>query len=433
LKKNQVNVLDLLHSMNTQTLAAPTLKPLQKESDMDIKVNQAEVKIYSAFEELDEKSWKSMIDNTHRFICPEYLKSMEASHDEGLDMRFAMVYSGEILLGVMAFQITHFTTSDEAYSSKLLKFLNQTVRLFRSRHVHNILICGNAFATGEHGFKFLDAISAEKKADFIHRAMRKISKLEKRRGKRICAMLIKDFYPRSNELAEKLTDKGYKSFQVDHNMVMPVNPSWKTFENYLDDLNTKFRTKAKSALAKSGELEVLEPEIDALIQHNDRIKELYNNVYVKADFRLGKFNLSTISELKKNMGDHFQIRTYSHEGKLVGFSTAMICGEILEAHTIGIDYEVNRDLAVYQRMLYDFVETGIREKCNRIVFGRTAEEIKSTIGAYPVDLTCCMARPRRISNALLSLILQYVKPTEYPQRQPYKAASLEQINKLPLY
>ncbi len=400
---------------------------------MAIISNKAEVRVYNSFNELNEPHWRAMINASHRFICPEYLKSMEASHDEGLDMRFAMVYSEDRLIGVMAFQITHFTTSDEAYSSKILKFLNQTVRIFRSRHVHNILICGNAFATGEHGFKFLDSVSAEKRAEFIHVAMRKISKLEKRRGKRICAMLIKDFYPYSNELAEKLTKKGYQSFQVDHNMVMPVNPSWKTFENYLDDLNTKFRTKAKSAMSKSATLTVEEPEIDVLIAQDKRIKELYNNVYEKADFRLGKFNLSTISELKKNMGDHFHIRTYSLNGKLIGFSTAMICDHVLEAHTIGIDYEENREFAVYQRMLYDFVETAIRSKCTRIVFGRTAEEIKSTIGAFPVDLTCCMGRPRRISNALLSLILQYVKPTEYPQRQPYKAASLEQINKLPLY
>jgi predicted N-acyltransferase len=419
--------------MNTQTLASLPQESLQKESYAAINLNKAEVRVYTSFNQLNEIEWRSLIDDSHRFICPEYLKSMEESHDEGLDMRFAMVYTENKLIGVMAFQITHFTTSDEAYSSKLLKFLNQTVRLLRSRHVHNILICGNAFATGEHGFKFSDIVSAEKSAEFIHAAMLKIRKLEKRRGKRICAMLIKDFYPSSKELAEKLADKGYKSFQVDHNMVMPVNPSWKTFENYLDDLNTKFRTKAKSALSKSAPLEIGEPEIDVLIEHDERIKGLYNNVFEKADFRLGKFNLSTISELKKNMGDHFQIRTYTLNGKLVGFSTAMICDNVLEAHTIGIDYDENREFAVYQRMLYDFVETAIQKKCTRIVFGRTAEEIKSTIGAFPVDLTCCMARPRRISNALLSLILQYVKPTEYPQRQPYKAASLEQINGIPLY
>jgi hypothetical protein len=101
--------------------------------------------------------------------------------------------------------------------------------------------------------------------------------------------------------------------------------------------------------------------------------------------------------------------------------TAVICGDRCEAHIVGLDYEFNRDYGIYQRMLYDYVEIAIERRCSYLVFGRTAAEIKSSVGAFPVDLTVLMRHRKRISNTLLSLILTYVKPSVFPQRQPYQA------------
>jgi hypothetical protein len=119
--------------------------------------------------------------------------------------------------------------------------------------------------------------------------------------------------------------------------------------------------------------------------------------------------------------------------ELIGFMTAMRCGNVMEAHVIGIDYDTNREHGVYQRILYDYVELAIRLRCARIVYGRTAEEIKSTVGAFPVDLTCSIKHRRIISNTLLSMIINYVKPSVYPQREPYKAETLAKIHMQPLY
>jgi len=50
-----------------------------------------------------------------------------------------------------------------------------------------------------------------------------------------------------------------------------------------------------------------------------------------------------------------------------------------------------------------------------------------------VNLTCSIKHRRSISNALLRLIIQYVVPSEYPQRQPFKAEVFEALTNIPLY
>ena len=389
--------------------------------------------IYESFVEIDPLLWGSVVESSNRFLCLDYLAALEESHDIGLELRYVLFMCGEEPIGAAAFQITHFTTSGDAYSNPLLKGINSIAKFFRSRHIHNILICGNAIATGEHGFTFKKGIGDKRISLLIVGAMNQIAKVEKRRGRKICAMVAKDFYPNSDGVVDEMSKMRFKKFQVDHNMVMPLLPEWKTFEDYLEAMNTKFRTKAKSALKRSSELKVQEWTPESLMGILPQLELLYDNVYQKADFRLGKLNVNTLPLLIRHLATNFTLKTYSLNDEIIGFMTAMRCGEVLEAHIIGLNYDSNRNYAVYQRMLYDYVELGIQSECKRIVFGRTAAEIKSSIGALPVDLTCGFLHQRWISNALLSLLLQYVKPSEYPHRDPYKAHVTKKINCQPLY
>jgi|694.fasta_scaffold04055_7 hypothetical protein len=383
--------------------------------------------------EIDPIEWSKAVQARQRFLCLDYLIAMQNAHDEGLEVRCVIYKREEQVIGVAAFQIAHFTTSEEAYSGWFLKAVSRISDVFRGKHIHNILICGNAIATGEHGFSFVPGITHAEMAFLIARSMNEIARIEKRRGKRICAMVAKDFYPKSIGFANELTKARFRTFQVDHNMVMPVLPEWLSFDDYLMAMNTKFRTKAKAALTKSSTLEIIDADFDDLDQHMAVLTRLYENVHSRADFRLGKLNMKTLLSLVKELPNQFRVRLYKLNGEVVGFLTAMSCGDVLEAHVIGLNYDFNKDYALYQRMLYDYVALAIQLRSTRIVFGRTAAEIKSTVGAFPVDLTCCFLHRRLVSNALLNLILNYVKPSDYPQRDPWKAETREKIMEIKLY
>jgi hypothetical protein len=87
---------------------------------------------------------------------------------------------------------------------------------------------------------------------------------------------------------------------------------------------------------------------------------------------------------------------------------------------VGIDYEFNKSHSIYSSMLYEYVRLGIQMRKKWVMFGRTAGEIKTTIGAFPVRLSCCIRHPGKISNLLLNWLFAYVKPNAFPVRQPWK-------------
>jgi predicted N-acyltransferase len=60
---------------------------------------------------------------------------------------------------------------------------------------------------------------------------------------------------------------------------MPVDSQWKSFDDYLKVLNTKFRTKAKSAYKKSAQVEIRKPTAQWILENRMRMQELYEAVH----------------------------------------------------------------------------------------------------------------------------------------------------------
>ena len=135
---------------------------------------------------------------------------------------------------------------------------------------------------------------------------------------------------------------------------------------------------------------------------------------------MSNFNLETYKDLKEKLGENYVLKTYWLNNKMVGFISGAIKKNSLDAHFVGIDYQLNREYAIYQRMLYDYIETAISKGLNKINFGRTASEIKSSVGAVPQDLTMYLRHKKSIKNKILKLFLQRIQPTPFQQKFPFK-------------
>jgi len=153
-----------------------------------------------------------------------------------------------------------------------------------------------------------------------------------------------------------------------------------------------------------------------------RIQELFDNVVDQSEFSLGELKASTFIELKRAIGDKLKFTGYYLNEKLVGFCCATILSNrSVEANYVGLDYEVNRSKALYQRMLYDMVAFAIEKNLIKIHFGRTAEELKSTLGAVPLDMKLYIRHRNKLSNQLLKPIISSINPSEFELRNPFKA------------
>ena len=157
-----------------------------------------------------------------------------------------------------------------------------------------------------------------------------------------------------------------------------------------------------------------------VVYHKDELQSLYQNTIDNADFNAQVLNLDTYIHLKNTYQDNFIVKGYFLNGTLVGFLSAMKNSTNLDAHFIGIDYTKNKAYAIYPRILNDYVRIGIETKSGQINLGRTASEIKSTLGSQPKRLTCYFKHKHYLPNQILKPFIKNVRIKSFKQHQPFK-------------
>ena len=148
--------------------------------------------------------------------------------------------------------------------------------------------------------------------------------------------------------------------------------------------------------------------------------DLYHQVHLRAKFRLAALEKNYFTEMKKNFPQQFTIYGYRLNGKWIAFRSSFHLSTHLEAHFIGFDYKLNEEFPIYQRILYDYVKEGISISAKKVYLGRTAAEMKSNIGAVPHDLVCYIRHRNGFHNQVIRPFIDYLKPTEWIQRNPFK-------------
>ena len=105
---------------------------------------------------------------------------------------------------------------------------------------------------------------------------------------------------------------------------------------------------------------------------------------------------------------------------MVAFACGFYLKDEVEAHYIGFDYDCNREFELYQTILYSYIEQAILEKKSHVNLGRTASEIKSTVGARAHELLCYIRPQNTISKIVMKPFMQFLQPSEWIPRNPFK-------------
>jgi hypothetical protein len=363
--------------------------------------------------------WKSIEAGLNIYLTPEYLQAIEVSLQNELDFRYCIIYKNNIPVAIAVIVLVPFYIKPQVESAlhkHLIKLVKSHLKILKGT---SIATCGSPFACGQNGFMFSEKINSAEAFNILAETFNEIS-LQAPFEQKPDLFLVKECWPNSVQDTNKLADFGFRDFMIDNNMVMPISHEWKQFDDYLNSMITKFRTKAKSAYKKSTALIVKDLTLADIAKHAQKIIELYTQVVDKSEFSFGVLNHQSFAFLKKNLGKAFIVKGYFLEEELVGFSTAFLFNKIMDANYVGIDYSKNQALSIYPRMLYDFVDEAIKAGCTELRLGRTAEEIKSTVGAMPINMTLYLNHGNVLKNALLKPILCQIKPTEYPHRFPFK-------------
>ena len=375
---------------------------------------------FSSVADISDAIWSELGCADNLYFHPNYLLALEKNNPQIAFSYIILTDAQQQPIAFASIQIVELpadaleNTLNNAFYE--VKCFGRKLGLFPELNPIQVLVCGNVFVSGEHGIFIKQGQDKQKALKDLAKAITQMVSSNKGLAKNISIFLLKDFIKESLTITNGLHDLNYYSFNVEPNMVLKISKNWQTFDDYLNAMKTKYRVKAKRALTLSSNLVVKNTTSKNIQRHLPEMTRLYKKVSAKAAFNLGDFNLETYTDLKEKLGDSYFLHTYWLGEKIVGFMSGMITIDTLDAHFVGIDYTLNKEQAIYQRILYGYVEMAIEKNISTINFGRTASEIKSSIGAVPQDIR----HKKSMTNRFLKPFLMYIAPTPFQQKVPFK-------------
>ena len=220
------------------------------------------------------------------------------------------------------------------------------------------------------------------------------------------------------EKLETNKNNGFTKVEIEEEMLIKEVSKWKTIDEYKFSLKTKYRKKIKDIESKSKSIEVSEFKRKDIEKYKKQIQKLFDQVLEKSKFNGPRFNTDTLLDMQKNK--ICKLYGYYIKSKLIGFSSEIKFNNKLFSYYVGFDKQLNKEFSIYGRMLLETIKNGINQKCDEIVFGRTANEYKSNFGAIPKKSFIYIRSKSKISNFIMSFIFKKINKSSWIQRRPFK-------------
>lgn len=362
-------------------------------------------KIAHSVKDLDEKKWNLGLKKENAFLKSDFLEIFEKSYSTKDVIPFYIRFGNGLIYGHLikirgAKIANYFKVGRFSIKKLFLKTINFQFFCFGNSHFSNI--SSNYFEKekiNESDFKLLlKYLEEEYKTNFF---------------------LLPDHFLSS------LKDGKYEEmspiFEIDPDMVLSINPQWNSFQDYCDAIQSKYKKRVRKVLKDSSSLAVKKLNADDIKGLMPNLQALYNNVHQKSSFSGPPIDINTYLNFAKYSDVEFSLYGYFINTEIVAFSSEFCNERNLYSYFIGLNYAFNKKYSLYNRILYDSIKHGIDKKATKIIYGRTAAEFKSTIGALPVKSKSAIYISNKFLRLLLYPIVKNISPKSWRQRNPFKA------------
>lgn len=376
------------------------------------------VKIYHNSNELPT-DW-NVLAASNIFLSKEYLEVLQQSAPENITCAYIGIYQKEKLVGIALSQFMELKKlSNFGERDQCLKTYIRNVAF--KNLASNVLLIGNTMLTGQNAFAFSEIINTKLAFEAVLESIEMLKQYYKTKGKKTHIVTCKDFeIDEKNGLVSEKT-ASYYSFCTQPNMVFEIPTSWKTEADYVTALSKKYRDQYKRARKKSEGIEKRKLSLQDVENQEDVIYKLYFHVAKNAPFNTFFLQKNHFSIFKALMKDKFLFYGYFLNDKMIGFTTLIKNGNAMETYFLGYDEEIQKDKMLYLNMLYDMIGFSIKKEFKKIVFARTALEIKSSVGARPIAMYGFIKHENKILNYQMERIFKYLEPeTIWKERNPFK-------------
>lgn len=375
-------------------------------------------KIYSSTNHLPE-NWNDLAKG-NIFLSKSYLKVLENSAPKNMICSFIGLYKSDVLVGIAISQmlsianVSSFGVNKSCIKSKIRDLV------FR-KFANNILFVGNNMLTGQNAFYFSDQITFHDGLHILNKAVIELQKNFKKQGQQIHILNFKDFSATDSKNFETESFSNYYKFEIQPNMVFDIPEHWNNQDDYVNALSKKYRDQYKRARKKSDGILKRKLSLEEIISCNGKINELYLNVTKNAPFNTFYLSENHFVTLKKELGHDFLFYGYFIDNELIGFNTLIKNGNVIDTYFLGYSDDFQREKMLYLNMLYDMIGYSINKKFRKIIFARTALEIKSSVGAKPEKMFGYIKHHNKIVNKFMPNLFKYFEPEViWQERNPFK-------------
>lgn len=303
-----------------------------------------------------------------------------------------------------------------------------------------ILSIGQFLTSGSFSADGLNQLSAPNASQLLQAVAETLMRL--RPG--YAAVSIKDLYPVLHPAVRELQKSGHYLLPADPVMEIQIPEDWLTFDDYLAALTSKYRVRYRRARTKMEGVTSRPLTLGEVSRYGDRFHELYRSISAGADFNAASLKpdyfpwLASAQKKKPTLqaalfthgyeADYISDTTascftgyFNEADELIGFTSVVPNGKVLQAHFLGLEGRYKHSHSLYHNMLFDLLDQAITGGFRTLDYGRTALEIKSSVGAKATDYAVLVKARYGWLNYLIPLFTPAVYTAQkWVARNPFR-------------
>lgn len=370
---------------------------------------------------LDAAHWNAVTATNSLFLSPSYLRVLEQAGPDNLRQRYALIFRGRAPVAAVAAQCVTVSLSRVTQKPRKGKAAGPLEKL-----QEKMLVCGNLLSWGMHGIAFAPNEDNAGLWPAIAEALYRLRRADKLFGD-TALVLVKDIPDAHAAGASALSRFSYRQLETEPNMVLDISPEWRTYEDYLASLTSRYRKQAKQVnkdvVAAGCQVELLSGPGD-VARHAESLHELYMQTHQNARVRLVTLSPAFLPTLAEQLGEDLRCTIVRRDDQLLGFVTTVRDGETAVGYYIGFDRKANAEFPIYFRLLQAVVDDAITFRCRNLSLGRTALEPKARLGARPDPFRIWIRHRIPMLNVVVRALLHTISHhDEAPERNPFKETS----------
>jgi hypothetical protein len=289
---------------------------------------------------LDGTRWDGLTKNASGLLARPYLRVLEELGPENLAPRYAMIFRGRHPVAAVAAQSVRIDFDRLRKGGKPSAL---------GRLEERVLVCGNLLCWGFHGVAFAEGEDRAALWPAVAEALYRLRRADRLAGD-TDFVLVKDLPASEHGPAEALSRFSYRAVETEPDMVLELDPRWKTYDDYLGALSSKYRkgaVKIAKDVAAAGGTETRA----APCGRAERLHALYLDVHREAKLRLFTLPQDFLPSLAEAFGDAFRCTLLRVDGEIAGFVTTLRDRDGVLGYHIGFDRARNEALPLYFRLL----------------------------------------------------------------------------------